>query len=258
MDAAPDSKNGEPVAMDDADVAVLANTFKLLTDPHRIRILHLLTGGDMTVTEFEEALKKFDGLDCTGPMQSGVSFHLGLLRDVGIIAFDKRGKHHAYRFADTEPLLKAARFLCAFVDDDLRRRIEEFLQMVERGGRKNGSTAAVQSVGAAYSPPVRVPIAHPPLSPLSTPTPVLRIPPRSAIRPQKLAEKQPRPKRVKVQDRTTEAKILLYERIDSLGREGIQLIDACNRVGITLSEHTYLSINVADFRREMIAKRKQQ
>lgn len=326
-------KNGEPTE-GEADVLGLLPVFKLLGDGHRFRILCLLAQCPMTVEEIEEALEEFDGVEVTGPTQPGVSHHLALLRDAGIIAYEKDGKYHSYRLADTAPLKQIAEFLTVFVDDDLRKRMYQFLSAIERSRGSNGSSTGISC--QEYIPPRRF-VAKPrqdahvpntsPFSQEQRPNVALvsasysgkKFPQPSeafgayydrplytlvqraeryafklhmealaqrlqislreildhyrisrdfyygridSVQAESLEKKKPEkrsvPRRKKVQDRTTEQKIYLYEHIECLCREGIQLIEACDRMGITLSEHTYLSINISDFRREMIEKRKQE
>jgi ArsR family transcriptional regulator len=70
-------------------VEELTAVFKLLADKHRLKIvLALAQEGQMHVT----ALCKV-----VGQSQPAVSHHLTLMRMVGLIRFDRSGKHNYYR-----------------------------------------------------------------------------------------------------------------------------------------------------------------
>lgn len=69
----------------------LAKTFKLLADPSRLKIVLALTReGPMNVTQLK------DLLDQTQP---AVSHHLTLMRMVGLVNYDRTGKHNYYYLA---------------------------------------------------------------------------------------------------------------------------------------------------------------
>ena len=76
----------------------LADTFKLLGDPTRLRILHALTTTEMCVCDLATLL------DAT---PSGISHQLRLLRAAGLVKFRKDGKMAFYSLGDEElsPLL---------------------------------------------------------------------------------------------------------------------------------------------------------
>lgn len=66
----------------------LVQTFKLLSDGTRLRILmHLVREGELHVTALCERLQQ---------SQPAVSHHLALLRDAGLIAPRREGKHNYY------------------------------------------------------------------------------------------------------------------------------------------------------------------
>ena len=62
--------------------------FKVLGDNTRLRILHLLIHQELCVCEIEEILET---------TQSNVSRHLGRLRQVGIITYEKRAQWAYYK-----------------------------------------------------------------------------------------------------------------------------------------------------------------
>ena len=68
--------------------------FEVLVEPHRRRILDLLRGGEQTVGDLVSAL---------GLSQPGVSKHLRVLRQAGLVEVRADGQHRRYRLR-TEPL----------------------------------------------------------------------------------------------------------------------------------------------------------
>lgn len=79
-----------------------AEFFKALANPLRIRVLELLRGGPMSVTQIQEA---------TGAPGSSVSQQLAVLRSRNILATERRGTTIIYRVPDPElfELLDVAR-----------------------------------------------------------------------------------------------------------------------------------------------------
>jgi ArsR family transcriptional regulator len=79
-----------------------AEFFKALTHPLRIRILELLRGGPLSVTQIQEA---------TGAPGSSVSQQLAVLRGRNILATERRGTTIIYRVPEPElfELLDVAR-----------------------------------------------------------------------------------------------------------------------------------------------------
>jgi ArsR family transcriptional regulator len=82
---------GPIVRLDISDDTVgdLTSVFKLLADRNRLKIvLALAQEGQMHVTALCRLLKQ---------SQPAVSHHLTLMRMVGLIKFDRNGKHNFYR-----------------------------------------------------------------------------------------------------------------------------------------------------------------
>lgn len=69
----------------------LANLFKSLADPTRLRLVAQLVGGEQCVHELTEQL---------GISQSAVSHQLRLLHDRGIVGRRRDGRHIYYRLDD--------------------------------------------------------------------------------------------------------------------------------------------------------------
>ena len=72
-------------------VELIAQRFRVIGEPMRIRLLDHLRGGPASVGELSEAL---------GATQQNVSKHLGVLLQAGIVAREKRGNHAVYSIVD--------------------------------------------------------------------------------------------------------------------------------------------------------------
>ncbi|MEO8104387.1 MAG: metalloregulator ArsR/SmtB family transcription factor, partial [Betaproteobacteria bacterium] len=68
-----------------------AALLRLLGDPTRLRLLRLLSRESLNVSELTAVL---------GVAQSGVSRHLGLLRDAGLVTEERSGLFAWYRLSD--------------------------------------------------------------------------------------------------------------------------------------------------------------
>ena len=90
---------------------VIAQRFRVLAEPMRIKLLDHLREGDATVTELQEAL---------GASQQNVSKHLGILHSAGMVTRTKDGNHTRYAIADDGVLE-----LCEQVCGGVRRQIDE-------------------------------------------------------------------------------------------------------------------------------------
>jgi ArsR family transcriptional regulator, arsenate/arsenite/antimonite-responsive transcriptional repressor len=71
----------------------LLNVFKALSDETRVKILKLLEHGELCVCDIVAALDT---------IQPKVSFHLGVLKEAGLIRDRKRGKWVHYRIDDSD------------------------------------------------------------------------------------------------------------------------------------------------------------
>jgi DNA-binding transcriptional ArsR family regulator len=75
----------------ETDVAAAAALFRAMGDPGRLAVLHALTGGEGCVTDLAAEL----GLDL--PL---LSQRLRVLRDAGLVAARREGRHVYYRLLD--------------------------------------------------------------------------------------------------------------------------------------------------------------
>ncbi|HEX6645067.1 MAG TPA: metalloregulator ArsR/SmtB family transcription factor [Gemmatimonadales bacterium] len=93
-----------------ADLARVAERFKALGEPARLRMLDALRGGEMAVSEL---------IDLTGMGQANVSKHLQILHAAGLVSRRKEGLFVFYALADREVLL-----LCDIMCDRIERQAD--------------------------------------------------------------------------------------------------------------------------------------
>lgn len=91
-------------------VELIAERFRVLGDPTRLRLLDRLRVGEATVLELQTAL---------GASQQNVSKHLGVLQQAGIVARRRQGNFAYYRLVD-----EGALSLCETVCGSLERRLQ--------------------------------------------------------------------------------------------------------------------------------------
>ncbi len=92
-------------------VELIAERFRVLAEPMRIRLLDALREAPATVGELQVA---------TGASQQNVSKHLGVLLRSGLVSRSKEGTFSRYSIAD-EGVFE----LCEHVCGGLRRRLDE-------------------------------------------------------------------------------------------------------------------------------------
>jgi DNA-binding transcriptional ArsR family regulator len=92
-------------------VELVAQRFRVLGEPMRIKLLDRLRDGEASVTELQEAV---------GASQQNVSKHLGILHTAGMVSRTKRGNHTVYAISDP-----AVFDLCDQVCGGLRRQLQE-------------------------------------------------------------------------------------------------------------------------------------
>jgi DNA-binding transcriptional ArsR family regulator len=105
-------------------VELIAQRFRLLREPTRIKLLDTLRAGPATVIELQTA---------TGASQQNVSKHLGMLVDAGLIHRTKAGNRAYFSIVD-DSLFD----LCEQVCGSLRRQVAELdalLQPAEEPAR---------------------------------------------------------------------------------------------------------------------------
>jgi DNA-binding transcriptional ArsR family regulator len=92
-------------------IELVAQRFRVLGEPMRIKLLDRLREGDATVGELQEAL---------GASQQNVSKHLGILHSAGMVARAKDGNYTRYSISDPSVFE-----LCDQVCGGVRRQLQE-------------------------------------------------------------------------------------------------------------------------------------
>ena len=100
-------------------VELVADRFRVLAEPMRIRLLDALRDGPLTVNELTEAL---------GASQQNVSKHVGVLARAGIVAREKDGNRVRCSIADESVFA-----LCELVCGGLRRQADQLDQVLSGG-----------------------------------------------------------------------------------------------------------------------------
>lgn len=90
---------------------LIAQRFRVLGEPMRIKLLDRLREGDATVHELQDTL---------GASQQNVSKHLGVLLNAGMVSRTKQGTSARYAIAD-----EGVFTLCDHVCGGLRRQLTE-------------------------------------------------------------------------------------------------------------------------------------
>jgi DNA-binding transcriptional ArsR family regulator len=105
-----------PHPLPDDLIELIAERFRALSEPTRIKLLDRLRDGEATVVELTEL---------TGTTQQNVSKHLGVLQRAGIVARRKQGNFAHYRIVD-----EGVFSLCEAVCGSLQQRVESLRQLV--------------------------------------------------------------------------------------------------------------------------------
>jgi DNA-binding transcriptional ArsR family regulator len=100
-----------PHPLPDALVELIAQRFRVIGEPMRIRLLDALRDGPMTVNELSDKL---------GASQQNVSKHLGVLAQAGIVGREKDGNRVRCFIAD-----QTVFELCELVCGGLRDQVAE-------------------------------------------------------------------------------------------------------------------------------------
>ena len=98
----------------------VADRFRVLGEPMRIRLVEAMREGEATVKQLQKA---------SGASQQNVSQHLGVLLRAGIIGRRKQGNFSYYRI--TDPMVFS---LCDEVCGGFCRQVEELNALLDGGG----------------------------------------------------------------------------------------------------------------------------
>jgi DNA-binding transcriptional ArsR family regulator len=105
-----------PSPIPDALAELIAERFRAIAEPQRIRILDRLRGGEQSVQEITDAL---------GTSQQNASKHLSVLHRAGILTRTRDGNHVRYAISDATVF-----DLCESVCGGLQRQFAELSALV--------------------------------------------------------------------------------------------------------------------------------
>jgi DNA-binding transcriptional ArsR family regulator len=97
-------------------VDLIAQRFRVLSEPTRIKLLDRLREGEASVLDLTSAI---------GTTEQNISKHLGVLHRAGIVARRKHGNFSLYSIADEDVFL-----LCEQVCGGLQRQLESLREIV--------------------------------------------------------------------------------------------------------------------------------
>ena len=98
-------------------IEIVAQRFRVLGEPMRIKLLDRLRDGDATVGQLQEAL---------GASQQNVSKHLGILHAAGMVSRTKQGNQTRYSISDPSVFQ-----LCDLVCGGVRRQLRELEAVIQ-------------------------------------------------------------------------------------------------------------------------------
>ncbi len=101
--------------LSEAALQMMADRFKMLAEPIRLKILHTLWDGELTVGEIIAA---------TGALQANVSKHMGILQQAGLVSRRKEGQSVYYQICD-ETIFELCEVVCAGLYDRLAAQMSE-------------------------------------------------------------------------------------------------------------------------------------
>src|SRR5262245_1248480 len=101
--------------LSDAALQMIAQRFKVLSEPLRLKILHTLWDGERTVGDI---------IADTGALQANVSKHLGVLQQAGLVRRRKDGLNVYYQIID-ETVFALCEVVCGSLHDRLVAQMEE-------------------------------------------------------------------------------------------------------------------------------------
>lgn len=94
----------------------VAERFKILSEPMRLKLLYALMDGEKTVSELVEE---------TGGLQANVSKHLGMLLDAGVVGRRKQGLNAYYRITDSS-VYELCDLVCGSIQERLETELSNF------------------------------------------------------------------------------------------------------------------------------------
>lgn len=110
--------------MEKQSLNLIAERFRVLGDPLRLEVLHILGEGERTVGSLVEEI---------GANQANVSKHLQVLRKAGLVERRKEGLHAYYRITDASIFR-----LCDLVCGRMSEQYESELEAIRGRSRTHG------------------------------------------------------------------------------------------------------------------------
>lgn len=102
--------------LSDEALRLVAERFKVMAEPMRLKLLRALMDGEKTVSELVQE---------TGGLQANVSKHLKMLLETGILDRRKQGLNAYYRIADPT-ILELCDLMCGSVQSRLEASLDSF------------------------------------------------------------------------------------------------------------------------------------
>jgi DNA-binding transcriptional ArsR family regulator len=112
--------------MNEQTLEMIAERFRVLGDPLRLRLLHAMAAGELSVSEL---------VTTSGTSQANVSKHLGMLLRAGLIRRRKEGLRVYYAPADPS-VFKICDLVCGSLQDRLARDLSDLDGSVAPAARR--------------------------------------------------------------------------------------------------------------------------
>ncbi len=100
----------------DEVIGMLAERFRILSEPMRLKLIQAMMDGEKNVSELVEE---------TGGLQANVSKHLRILSESGVIGRRKQGLRAYYRITD-ETVFELCDLVCGSIQERLLGELEHF------------------------------------------------------------------------------------------------------------------------------------
>lgn len=107
---------------------MIAERFKILSEPMRLKLIYALMDGEKTVSELVRE---------TGGLQANVSKHLGMLLDAGIVGRRKQGLNAYYRITDNSTY-ELCDLVCGSIQDRLEAELSNFAAFARAAKARKG------------------------------------------------------------------------------------------------------------------------
>ena len=106
----------------DVALRMIADRFKIMSEPMRLKILHALWDGELSVGDIIEA---------SAGLQANISKHLGILQQSGLVSRRKGGLSVYYRICD-ETVFELCEVVCVSLHDRLMAQMGELPIMAQK------------------------------------------------------------------------------------------------------------------------------